>query len=127
MAARFPETRTTLATLPGIGRSTAAAIASLCFGERVASILDANVKRVVTRVLGFDGDLGRSPPTSAHLWDAATNELLPSPGLQAHHHAALHPGHDGFGATVCTPKKPACLLVPRAERAVLPASCRGRP
>jgi A/G-specific adenine glycosylase len=41
-----------LQTLPGIGRSTAAAIASFCFGERVA-ILDGNVKRVLTRVLGF--------------------------------------------------------------------------
>ena len=40
-----------LQTLPGIGRSTAAAVAAFCFGERVA-ILDANVKRVLTRVLG---------------------------------------------------------------------------
>jgi A/G-specific adenine glycosylase len=46
----FPAKAAQLETLPGIGRSTAAAIASLCFGERVA-ILDANVRRVVTRVL----------------------------------------------------------------------------
>ena len=52
----FPATAEALQTLPGIGRSTAGAIASLCFGERVA-ILDGNVKRVLTRFLGFDGDL----------------------------------------------------------------------
>jgi A/G-specific adenine glycosylase len=49
---QFPRNAAVLQTLPGIGRSTAAAIASLCFGERVA-ILDGNVKRVLTRVLGF--------------------------------------------------------------------------
>ena len=47
-----------LATLPGIGRSTAAAIAAFCFGER-AAILDGNVKRVLTRALGFDDDLAQ--------------------------------------------------------------------
>ena len=70
----FPRDAATLATLPGIGRSTAAAIASLCFGERVA-ILDANVKRVLTRVLGFDADLA-SAANERQLWDAATT-LLP--------------------------------------------------
>ncbi len=56
---RFPDRSEALATLPGIGRSTAAAIAAFCFGERVA-ILDGNVKRVLTRVLGFDGDLAEA-------------------------------------------------------------------
>ena len=56
MAARFRASSAALATLPGIGRSTAAAIAAFCFGER-AAILDGNVKRVLTRVLGFGGDL----------------------------------------------------------------------
>ena len=45
--------------LPGIGRSTAAAIAAFCFGERVA-ILDGNVKRVLARVLAFEGDLAEA-------------------------------------------------------------------
>ncbi len=71
----FPDTAEVLETLPGIGRSTAAAIASLCFGERVA-ILDANVKRVVTRVLGFDADLAQGASVRA-LWDAATTLLPP--------------------------------------------------
>ena len=56
---QFPRQAALLQTLPGIGRSTAAAIASLCFGERVA-ILDANVKRVLTRLLAFEGDLAQA-------------------------------------------------------------------
>lgn len=50
---QFPETAELLMTLPGIGRSTAAAIAAFCFAQRVA-ILDGNVKRVLTRYLGFE-------------------------------------------------------------------------
>lgn len=73
---RFPQDAQTLQTLPGIGRSTAAAIASLCFSERVA-ILDANVKRVVTRVQGFDADVAVAANARA-LWDVAT-ALLPAP------------------------------------------------
>ncbi|HZN47025.1 MAG TPA: A/G-specific adenine glycosylase, partial [Ramlibacter sp.] len=53
---RFPATAEALATLPGIGPSTAAAISSFCFGER-AAILDGNVKRVLARVLAFGDDL----------------------------------------------------------------------
>jgi len=57
----------------GIGRSTAAAIASLCFSERVA-ILDANVKRVVTRVQGFDADVAvaANAPTGVQQAPATT-------------------------------------------------------
>ena len=55
----FPQTAEGLATLPGIGRSTAGAISSFCFSERVP-ILDANVRRVLTRVLAFDADLARA-------------------------------------------------------------------
>ena len=67
-------------TLPGIGRSTAAAIAAFAFGER-AAILDGNVKRVLTRVLGFDGDLAQASQQRA-LWSAA-EALLPSRGIEA--------------------------------------------
>ena len=65
----FPRTAAVLATLPGIGRSTAAAIASFCFGERVA-ILDANVKRVLTRVLAYGEDLSSTRNEKA-LWALA--------------------------------------------------------
>ena len=50
----FPRTAAEIATLPGIGRSTAAAIAAFAFGER-AAILDGNVKRVLTRLFGVEG------------------------------------------------------------------------
>ena len=70
----FPRSSAALATLPGIGRSTAAAIAAFCFGER-AAILDGNVKRVLTRVLGYDGDLSLAAEEQ-HLWRQA-EALLP--------------------------------------------------
>ena len=105
----FPDKADVLETLPGIGRSTAAAIASLCFGERVA-ILDANVKRVVTRVLGFDSDLAQGANVRA-LWDAAT-QLLPVGKDSAAAMPRYTQGMMDLGATVCLPKKPACLVCP---------------
>src|SRR6202008_3965474 len=69
----FPRGSERLAELPGIGRSTAAAIAAFCFGERVA-ILDGNVKRVLTRVLAFEGDIAQSSSEKA-LWAIATARL----------------------------------------------------
>jgi A/G-specific adenine glycosylase len=108
----FPRDAATLATLPGIGRSTAAAISSLCFGERVA-ILDANVKRVVTRVLGFDADLASATNERA-LWDAASG-LLPT-AKNAADMPRYTQGMMDLGATVCSPKKPSCLLCPVQAR-----------
>lgn len=106
----FPRTAAQLETLPGIGRSTAAAIAAFCFGERVA-ILDGNVKRVLTRVLGFEGDLA-SAANERLLWDLAT-QMLPAQGREADMPAYTQ-GLMDLGATVCTPRKPTCLLCPMA-------------
>ena len=100
----FPAHSAALQTLPGIGRSTAAAIAAFCFGERVA-ILDGNVKRVLTRVLGFDGDLSVASQERA-LWAQAT-ELLPSSGVEAYTQGLMD-----LGSTLCSAKSPACLLCP---------------
>ena len=110
----FPMTAQMLQSLPGIGRSTAAAIASLCFAERVA-ILDGNVKRVLTRVLGFDADLALVA-NERRLWNEAS-ELLPRSDL---HHAMPRytQGVMDLGATVCTTKKPQCGVCPVAT------SCR---
>jgi A/G-specific adenine glycosylase len=105
----FPRDAQTLATLPGVGRSTAAAVASLCFGEQVA-ILDANVKRVVTRVLGFDADLAKAASERA-LWNAAT-ELLPTGRSAAADMPRYTQGMMDLGATVCLPKKPLCTICP---------------
>ena len=81
----FPRTAAELQTLPGIGRSTAAAIAAFCFGERVA-ILDGNVKRVLTRVLGFDGDLA-SAAQERRLWDAGDGAAAAGGAAAGHRRA----------------------------------------
>lgn len=117
----FPNTAQQLQTLPGIGRSTAAAIASLCFAERVA-ILDGNVKRVLTRILGFDADLAVIA-NERKLWDEATH-FLPETDL---HHAMPRytQGVMDLGATVCTLKKPNCGICPVAPMCV--AKSQGQP
>lgn len=121
---QFPRSAALLQTLPGIGRSTAAAIASLCFGER-AAILDANVKRVVTRFTGFDADLAKAA-NERDLWDVAT-ALLPT-DIEARHPQAMQRYTQGMmdlGATVCLPKKPQCLLCPVQPDCV--AAAQGQP
>jgi len=101
---RFPTRSDALMTLPGIGRSTAAAIAAFCFGERVA-ILDGNVKRVLTRVLAFDGDLAQVRHERA-LWERAT-QLLPAHGIETYTQGLMD-----LGATLCTQRAPACPACP---------------
>ena len=104
----FPQTAAELATLPGIGRSTAAAISAFCFGERVA-ILDGNVKRVLTRVLGFAGDMASAAQERA-LWDMATHLLPPEGERDAI--SRYTQGVMDLGATVCLPRKPSCMICP---------------
>lgn len=116
-AGQFPRTAQALAELPGIGRSTAAAIAAFCFGER-AAILDGNVKRVLTRVLGFGEDLAQARHERA-LWDEAT-ALLPGQDM-----AAYTQGLMDLGATVCTARSPRCLHCP--VQAWCAARAEGRP
>ncbi len=106
----FPTHSAALATLPGIGRSTAAAIAAFCFGER-AAILDGNVKRVLTRALGFDGDLS-SAAEEKRLWALAEN-LLPARDVDVYTQGLMD-----LGATVCSLRKPACERCPLAPRCV---------
>lgn len=105
----FPRTAAELQELPGIGRSTAAAIAAFCFGERVA-ILDGNVKRVLGRVLAFDGDLA-SNAAEKRLWDHAT-ALLPEAG---HAMTAYTQGLMDLGAGICATRSPQCLVCPLSE------------
>jgi A/G-specific adenine glycosylase len=105
----FPQTAKLLETLPGIGRSTAAAIASLCFGERVA-ILDANVKRVVARVTGFEADIAQAANLRA-LWEAA-NALLPSEQSAPTAMPRYTQGMMDLGAMVCLPRRPDCENCP---------------
>lgn len=102
----FPRTAAELARLPGIGRSTAAAIAAFCFHER-AAILDGNVRRVLTRALGFAHDLTLARHTQA-LWQCAQT-LLPQAPAQM---PAYTQGLMDLGAAVCTPRQPACARCP---------------
>lgn len=118
---QFPRTVPELSSLPGIGRSTAGAIASFCFGERVA-ILDANVRRVLTRVLGFDADLAVAA-NERRLWDLA-EQLLPTCDLD-NAMPRYTQGLMDLGAGVCTPRAPACLVCPLHEQCV--ASREGQP
>ena len=116
----FPSTAAQLAELPGIGRSTAAAIAAFCFGERVA-ILDGNVKRVLTRVLAYERDIAQAASEKA-LWAIAT-DLLPQAPAGAPLDAAMSTYTQGLmdlGATVCTIRRPACDACPAH------AMCDGR-
>jgi A/G-specific adenine glycosylase len=110
-AGAFPDKAGELEKLPGIGRSTAAAIASLCFEERVA-ILDGNVKRVLTRVLGFAGDLAISRHEK-ELWDHA-QALLPSSSSSADMPRYTQ-GVMDLGATICTARQPRCGECPVAS------------
>jgi A/G-specific adenine glycosylase len=100
----FPPSAEQLATLPGIGRSTSAAIAAFCFGERVA-ILDGNVKRVLSRVLAFDGDLAQAAP-ERQLWALAT-AMLPTQGIEPYTQGVMD-----LGAGLCRQRAPSCLLCP---------------
>ncbi|MGH8689071.1 MAG: A/G-specific adenine glycosylase [Burkholderiales bacterium] len=99
----FPRTAAGLEALPGVGRSTAAAIAVFAFGKR-AAILDGNVKRVLARRFGVQGEAAQ--------WSLA-ERLLPRRGVRAYTQALMD-----LGATVCTRTQPACARCPVARGCV---------
>ena len=107
-AGEFPRSAEVLATLPGIGRSTAGAISAFCFSERVP-ILDANVRRVLTRLLGFGADLA-SAKNERVLWERA-QMLLPHKDLDKAMPRYTQ-GLMDLGASVCTPRTPTCGRCP---------------
>ena len=101
---RFPRSAAEIAALPGVGRSTAAAISVFAFGGRQA-ILDGNVKRVLARyrgVKGFPGD----KPVADRLWREA-ERLLPQRHLQTYTQGLMD-----LGAGVCTRTAPRCAACP---------------
>ncbi len=104
----FPQQRTQLETLCGVGRSTAAAIAAFCFDAR-ESILDGNVKRVLCRVFALDGDPSNKAFTDK-LWTLA-EQLLPENNIDM---PAYTQGLMDLGATVCRRSKPLCDICPQA-------------
>jgi A/G-specific adenine glycosylase len=98
---RFPTTAEGWRALPGIGRYTAAAIASIAFDEPVA-VVDGNVERVLQRVSG-------TRLAGEELWEAA-NDLLNTKRPGDFNQAMME-----LGAVVCTPRAPACLTCPVVE------------
>jgi A/G-specific adenine glycosylase len=100
----FPTNFEVIQTLKGIGRSTAAAISVFAFNQR-QTILDGNVKRVLSRLYAIDGWPGL-PQVENRLWQLA-EALLPEQGL-----AAYVQGLMDFGATFCTRNKPRCTDCP---------------
>jgi A/G-specific adenine glycosylase len=118
----FPTDPDVLVTLPGIGRSTAAAIAAFSAGVR-SPILDGNVKRVFARVFGIEGYPGERA-IETRMWQLAGQALPPAGPNQAEDMIAYTQGLMDLGATVCSRGKPACLA--NADACPLAADCVAR-
>jgi len=112
----FPSDPVLLAELPGIGRSTAAAIAAFSYGTR-AAIMDGNVKRVFARVFGIDTFPGEKKTEQA-MWLRA-EALLPESGIESYTQGLMD-----MGATLCTRSSPDCARCPMAPRCVAHATDR---
>lgn len=105
---QFPLTSRELAQLPGIGRSTAAAIAAFAYGER-SPIMDGNVKRVFTRYFGIYGEPARRAVETV-LWDTAVKAVEKAP--ETLDIRAYTQGLMDLGSSLCTRRKPECLACP---------------
>lgn len=103
----FPTDFVTIQTLSGIGRSTAAAIASFAFNQ-VQTILDGNVKRVLARHFAIEG-WPSTPKIEKQLWTLAES-LLPKTEMVAYTQGLMD-----LGATLCTRSKPQCTRCPLAD------------
>lgn len=101
---RVPPTAAQLLELPGVGRYTAGAVASIAFDEPVP-VLDGNVMRVLSRLALVDTDLSR-PQTQKRLWSIAET-LVPKKRPGDYNQALME-----LGALVCTPLHPKCMLCP---------------
>ncbi|WP_425230874.1 A/G-specific adenine glycosylase [Sphingomonas sp.] len=102
---RFPADEAALRTLPGLGAYTAAAVAAIAFGQR-AVVVDANVERVVARLRAIATPLPAARPAIRAAADAITPTARAGDFAQA---------MMDLGATVCTPRRPRCLLCPLRE------------
>lgn len=107
---RFPATEAELLTLPGVGAYTAAAIAAIAFGER-AVVIDGNVERVIARLYAVADPLPPAKKTIRRHADSLTPQNRAGDFAQA---------MMDLGATVCTPRNPACGICPWRD------VCQGR-
>ncbi len=122
---RFPDTADAMTDLPGIGRYTAGAIASIAF-DRPSPILDGNVVRVLTRIHALPGD-PKSKEVNGRLWQLAEALVVEASGLPARRSGAIRSAGPcsmlnqslmELGATVCAPRAPRCDLCPVAARCI---------
>lgn len=104
---KFPDNFEELLKLKGIGRYTAAAIASAAF-NRVNAVVDGNVYRVLSRYFGVYDDI--SETKSAKVFEVLANELIPEDKPGEYNQAIMD-----FGAIQCTPKSPKCMVCPLSE------------
>lgn len=109
--AAMPRDRDGLRALPGVGRYTSGAIASIAYGQAVG-LVDGNVARVLARVFAIDEDIARAGMRRA---EALADELVPAEAPGDFNQALME-----LGATVCTPRAPAC------ERCPIAFACRAR-
>lgn len=107
---RFPTDEASLRSLPGVGPYTAAAIAAIAF-DRPATVVDGNVERVVARLFAVEAAMPAAKAELRRLAATLTPTIRPGDFAQA---------TMDLGATVCTPKRPACALCPWRE------ACAGR-
>lgn len=110
MDGRFPDTEERLRALPGVGTYTAAAIAAIAF-NRPAVVIDGNVERVMARLAAIETPLPAAKEPIRTIAAAMTPSLRPGDHAQA---------VMDLGATICTPKSPACVICP------LSGSCAAR-
>ena len=101
----FPSSEAALRKLPGLGAYTAAAIAAIAFGE-AATVVDTNVERVIARLHGIERPVAEARPEIRTFAEALTPSDRPGDHAQA---------MMDLGATICRPKKPACLACPLAD------------
>ena len=106
----FPRSLDELQQIPGVGRYTAGAIAAFAYNE-FGPIVDGNVKRLFCRLFGIEGQLTSSLVTR-QLWDLA-HHYTPE-----QHNRAFAQGLLDMGATLCTPKSPACTRCPFSQHCV---------
>jgi A/G-specific adenine glycosylase len=99
---RFPDTEEGLRTLPGIGAYTAAAVAAIAFGRKTTP-LDGNIERVVARLSAVETPLPAAKPELRRLAGRLTPTLRAGDFAQA---------MMDLGATICTPRRPSCLVCP---------------
>jgi A/G-specific adenine glycosylase len=109
---RFPRAAAALRDLPGIGDYTSAAIASIAFDE-AAPVVDGNIERVTTRLFSIEQPLPAARPLIRHHVADIMGEERPGDFAQA---------MMDLGATICTPRKPACILCPLADPCTARAS-----